>query len=117
MLPGMLSRLGFDVTLQSYAAGAGGDFSDTDGTWSDVATFSAVWDTSSGFGSERLGDGRAQSQSRLGMLIAYRSDLKDAASVGNKRISYNGTTYNIAAAQIVGDRVGIRLTLEDGSAQ
>lgn len=112
----VLETDGFSVTLEAATAGAGGDFNDSDESWTSVASFYAVWDTSSQYGSERLTDGRGQSQSRLGMLIAYRSDLKDAASVGRKRISYNGTAYNIAATQIIGDQIGLRLTLEDGVA-
>lgn len=117
MVPDLLTRHGFDVVLQTFTEGAGDDYTDTDGSWGDTKTLRAVWDKPPSQGSERLDQGRAQSQNRLALLVSYDAALKNTQTVTNKRISYDGTYYNIASVGMIGDKVALSLTLEDGVAQ
>ena len=76
-------------------------------------TKKAVWQTQ-GYAREALQDGGAASQARLMMFLEYVDQLKTTKPSVKYRILYNGVTYNIAAAYVLGDKVASQLMLEDG---
>lgn len=110
----MLERYGFNVTLESSSS-TGDDFDDGAPTWSTTATLRALWGSAL-LGQENRGDARPESKGRTTLIVSYTAHLKDNSTLSNKRIAFNGTNYNPAAVSMIGDKVALMLTLEDGVA-
>ncbi|MET4294719.1 hypothetical protein ABIB06_006552 [Bradyrhizobium sp. LB8.2] len=113
---GMLTRHGFDVTLQQGSSETGGDFDPENPTWTDLTTVKAVWDNPRNQ-VKGLNDGGAASMVSRRMTIAYREDLKATEEAIGLRVVVNGVPSNVLAVSEIGSKVGLRLMLDAGTEQ
>jgi hypothetical protein len=110
----LLSRRGFDATLQQASQQTGSDFDVGNPTWSDLATVKAVWDNPRTQW-KGLNDSAPASVFQRRMTIAYRDDIKSTDKAVGLRVVVNGTAHNVISVAEIGEKVGLRLMLEEGT--
>ncbi|WP_167507048.1 MULTISPECIES: hypothetical protein [unclassified Mesorhizobium] len=114
MLVRTLAKHGFDVTLQRQVDDGGDDFTPGASGYLNVATVKAVWDNPRRM-IKGTADGGFVASAQRYMTIAYRDDLKDAASAVGLRVIVGGVATNVLAITPIGDKVGLRLMLDVGT--
>lgn len=115
-LNSLLTREGFDATLQQRAPETAGDFEPEVPAqgWVDIATVKAVWDNPR---NQVLGlnDSGAASMVTRRMTIAYRDGLKRPESAIELRVVVNGVANKVLGISEIGEKVGLRLMLDAGT--
>lgn len=110
----MLARHGFDVTLQQKAPETVGDFDTSHRDWEVLDTVKGVWDNPR-TGTKGLNDMAPASMVTRRMTISYRADLKPTSKAVDLRVVVNGNPVNVLSISEIGERVGLRLMLDEGT--
>lgn len=113
-LVSMLSRHGFDATLQQQSAQTGGDFDAETPSWVTLATVKAVWDNPRSQ-VKGLNDSAPASMVTRRLTIAYRDELKSTVEAIGLRVVVNGVASSVLAVSEIGEKVGLRLMLDAGT--
>jgi hypothetical protein len=112
-LDALLAREGFEATLQQGSQQSG-DFDVTSSEWSDIATVKALWDNPRRMW-KGLNDGAPASSTERRMTIAHRDELKEPSSAVRLRVVVNGVISNVLSVAEIGEKVGLRLSLDTGT--
>ena len=111
-LDDILEDLGFDVEIQKPVL-TDDDYGASNKVWVSIGTVKFAWDTNSS--KETIKRGKNESQASYTALISYRDDVALTDEAARARVLYNGTAFNIISSQIIGDKVGLKLMLEEGT--
>lgn len=112
-LEALMERDGFAATLQQGSQESG-DYDVTPSEWSELATVKALWDNPRRMW-KGLNDGAPASSAERRMTIAYRDDLKEPSEAVRLRVVVNDVISNVLSVAEIGERVGLRLTLDTGT--
>lgn len=113
-LNSMLSRHGFDATLQHRVGESESDFEPDDPSWSNIATVKAVWDNPRAQ-TRGVNDTAPASMVTRRMTLAYRSDLKETEKAVGLRVLVDGVAHGVLGIGMIGSQVGLRLIVDAGT--